>query len=128
MYRIVPKILLFYTNRNSTPHIYKKMSVNIFGEATSFKEIYGSLIYNCIIPSNWDNLCQQVHENMQTNIQLKEWRELHSLLKGPINLHFRSLYMRNFYSNTIFLTLNFKCVNNSEQTLKSLFQYHIMFP
>lgn len=48
-------------------HTYIKMlPVNFFGEATSSKEIYGSLIYDCIIPSNWDNLCQQVHENKQT--------------------------------------------------------------
>lgn len=42
------------------------LPVNFFGEATSSKEIYGSLIYDCIIPSNVDNLCQQVHENKQT--------------------------------------------------------------
>lgn len=31
--------------------------VNFFGEVIFFKEIYGLLIYDCIIFSNWDNFC-----------------------------------------------------------------------
>lgn len=124
MYQLVPKILLFYIKRIQL-HTYVKIVCEFFGEATLSEEIYSSPIYNCIIPSNWDNLCQHVHENKHTPERMKR-------ITRPPERTYKSSFQITLYEKLLFqhnfLTLNFKCVNNSEQTLKSLFQYHIMFP
>lgn len=61
-----------------SPHAFK-MFLGIFCHC---EEIYSSQIYDCIINSNSDNLCQQVYENKQTYTWWNEqnytasWKEL----------------------------------------------------